>query len=127
MGQGVCDGILVIHALLGYDTTSRVFSIGKGAALRKFQKNERFQQDILLFLEKDVSKAEIKETGERLLISLHGGKANKSLDQIRLYKFHQNLTSNNKVVQPEHLCPTPDAAGFHSFRVYYQVQSWKER
>ena len=66
LGQGVCDGILVIHALLGYDTTSRVFSIGKGAALRKFQKNERFQQDILLFLEKDVSKAEIKKAGERL-------------------------------------------------------------
>ena len=31
------------------------------------------------------------------------------------------------MVQPEYLCPTSDAACFHSFRVYYQVQSWKER
>ena len=56
-----------------------------------------------------------------------GGKANNSLDQIRLYKFNQKIASNNKVVQPEYFCPTSDATGFHSFRVYYQVKSWKER
>ena len=107
--------------MLGCDTTSRVFCIGKGAALTKIQKDERFQQDILLFLKKDVSKAEIKEAGERLLVSLYGGKANNSLDQIRLYKFHQKIGSNKKVVQLEYLCPTLDTTGFHSFRVYYQV------
>ena len=122
--QCICDGILAIHVLLGCDTTSRVFSTGKGAALTKFQKNEPFQQDILLFLGKDVSKAETKEAGERLLVSLYGGKANNSLDQIHLYKFHKNF---NKVLQPEYLCPTSDAADFHSFRVHYQVKSWKER
>ena len=31
------------------------------------------------------------------------------------------------MVQPEYLYPTSDAAGFYSFRVHYQVQSWKER
>ena len=80
--------VYVIHALLGCVTTSRVFSIGKGAVLTKFQMDERFQQDILLFLEKDVSKVEIKEAGERLLASLYGGKGNNYLDQICLYKFH---------------------------------------
>ena len=43
LGQCVCDGILAIHALFGCDTTSRVFSIGKGVALTKFQKDGRFQ------------------------------------------------------------------------------------
>ena len=76
---------------------------------------------------KDVSKAETKEAGEKLLVSLYGGKVNNSLDQICLYKFDQKIASNNKVVQPEYLFPTSDAAGFHSFRVYYQVQSWKEK
>ena len=103
-----------------------MFSIGKGAALTKFQKDESFQQDILLFLKKDVSKAETKEAGERLLVSLYGGKVNDSLDQIRLYKFHQKIASNNKVGQPEYLCPTSYAAAYHSFRVSYQVQSWRE-
>ena len=99
LGQCVCDEILAIHNLLGCDTTSKVLSIGKGAALTKFQKGEYFQQDILLFLKKDVSKAEIKKAGERLLVSLYGRKANNSLDRIRLYKFHQKIASNSKVVQ----------------------------
>ena len=110
------------QALLGCDTTSKVFSIGKSAALIKFQKGECFQEDILLFLEKDFSKAEIKGAGERLMVSLCGEKVNNSMDQIRLYKFHQKVASNNKVAQPEYLCPTSDAAGFHSFRVCYQMQ-----
>ena len=69
----------------------------------------------------------MKEAGERLLVSLYGGNVKNSLDQIRVYKFYQKIASNNKVVQPEYLCPTSDAAGFHSLRVYHQVQSWKER
>ena len=103
-----------------------MFLIGKGAALTKLQKDERVQQDILLFLENGVSKAEIKEARERPLVSLYGGKANNSLDQILLYKFHQKIASTNNVLQPEYLCPISDAAGLHSFRVNYQVQSWKE-
>ena len=88
--------------MLGCDTMSRMFSIGKGAALPKFQKDERFQQGILFFFKKDVSKAEIKEARERLLVSLYGGKANSSLDQICLCKFHQKIALNNKVIQPEY-------------------------
>ena len=100
-----------------------MFSIGKCVVLTKFQKDESFQQDIILFLEKEISKAEIKEAGERLLVSLFGGKAKNSLEQIRLYKFHLKIASNNKVVQPEYLCPTSDDAAFNYFGVYYQVQS----
>ena len=89
-----------------------MFFIGKGAELTKFQKDERSQQGMLLFLEKDVSKPEIKKAGERLLVSLYGRKANNSLDQVRLYKFYRKIASNNEVVQPEYLCPISDAAGF---------------
>ena len=51
-----------------------MFSIAEGAALTKFQKDERVQEDILLFLENGVSKTEIKEARERLLVSLYGEK-----------------------------------------------------
>ena len=64
LGQCVCDGILAIRPLLGSDVMSSLFFIGKAAALRKSQEHERFQHDILLFLEKDVSKAEITEAGD---------------------------------------------------------------
>ena len=55
----MCDGILAIRPLLGSDITSKLFFIGKGAALTKFQEHECFQHDIPLFLKKDVSKAEV--------------------------------------------------------------------
>ena len=38
LGSTVCGAILVVHALLKCDTTSRLFSIGKGVALQKFKK-----------------------------------------------------------------------------------------
>ena len=85
------------HALWGWDTTSKVFSIGKGTALKKNSNSECFQEDILLFLEKDVSKAEIKEAGQRLLVSYWSN---------RLYKLHQKVAWSNKVVQLEYLRPT---------------------
>ena len=36
LGQEICYATLLVHALLGYDTTSRLYSIGKGVALQKF-------------------------------------------------------------------------------------------
>ena len=36
LGEESCNAILPIHALLGCDTTSRLFSIGKQVALQKF-------------------------------------------------------------------------------------------
>ena len=36
LGPFTCKHILFLHALLGCDTTSRLFGIGKGAVLKKF-------------------------------------------------------------------------------------------
>lgn len=35
LGSDICDNILVLHALLGCDTTSRIFGFGKGVVLKK--------------------------------------------------------------------------------------------
>ena len=49
LGEKICSAILPIHALLGCDTTSRLFSIGKQVALQKFRKMERFRNKISIF------------------------------------------------------------------------------
>ena len=42
-----CTGvILAIHALLGCDTISRIHSVGKGEALKKYRTNESFRNHI---------------------------------------------------------------------------------
>ena len=127
LGKLACNAILPIHALLGCDTTSRLFSLGKGAALLRFQNDQQFQNDIMLFVNPAALKMEIEAAGERLLVKLYGGKDGDTLDQLRVIKFHQKIASSNKVVTPENLCPTSAAAAFHSFRVYYQVQCWNGR
>lgn len=87
-----------------------MFPIGKGAALSKFQK-------FLSFLNKDASKAEVKGAAERLLPSFDDDKVGHPFDQTCVSQFHQ------KTPQIERWCSqTSDAATFHSYRVYYEVQ-----
>ena len=43
LGQEIFDAILLIHALLGCDTTSRLYWIGKGVALQKFKRENSFR------------------------------------------------------------------------------------
>ena len=42
LGDVVCSNILFIHALLGCDSTSSVYGIGKAASLRKVMNNRNF-------------------------------------------------------------------------------------
>ena len=49
LGEEICNAIRPIHDLLGCDTTSRLFSIGKQGALQKFRKMERFRNTISIF------------------------------------------------------------------------------
>jgi hypothetical protein len=123
LGPSVCAAILPIHAFLGCDTTSRVYSIGKAAALSKCNKNEAFKINIMKFLNPEACKADIIQAGERLLIILYGGNC-ETLNQLRLEKFNSKVASGTKAVSSEMLCPTSDAASYHSQRVYHQVQSW---
>lgn len=63
LGSTVCDNILFVHAILGCDTTSRMFGLGKGLALNKFMRNADFYEQAKVFgqtgsiLKEDVIKA----------------------------------------------------------------------
>ena len=84
--QCVFDSIIGIHALLGWDTTSRVFSIGKGIALSEFQK-------LLSFLDKNASRAKVKGAAERPLASFYNDKVGNPFDQMCLSQFHSKMTT----------------------------------
>ena len=70
LGLDVCSGILYMHALLGCDTTSRVHGIGKGVAVKKFQKNALFRDQAKVFNNTAASKDEVIAAGERSLVCL---------------------------------------------------------
>ena len=49
LGDDVCKNILFLHAILGCDTVSRVFGLGKGTALKKFQSDSKLQEYAIVF------------------------------------------------------------------------------
>ena len=126
LGTRVCENILFAHALLGCDTTSRVFGIGKGVALKQLRSSEDFNIQAEVFNRRSVTAEEIAKAGEKALVSLYNGNREEdTLDQLRLQRFCQKVSSSSSYVQPQTLPPTSGAASCFSFRVYHQVQAWR--
>lgn len=119
--------LLVGHALLGCDTTSRVFGLGKQAVLPLLKKSEVFRKKCEVFLDESSSKDEIVKAGEYLLLSLYKARPNEDLTKLRHRIFLEKVSSSNTTafVKPERLPPTEAAASFHSQRVRLQVSRWK--
>ncbi len=123
LGPEVCTNILFLHAVLGCDTTSRFFGIGKGTALKKFKSSGHFRERAKVFNE-SASSQDIIAAGEQVLVSIYNGKPGEILDSLR---FCEKVATNTTQVQPQTLPPTSAAAKYHSLRVYLQIQhlQWK--
>jgi hypothetical protein len=118
----VCGNMLFTHAILGCDTTSRIFGIGKGVALKQIRTSEHFRAQAQIFTQSNSSKEEIMAAGERAIVSLFSGLRGEGLDALRLQRFYQKVNVSTAYVQPQTLPPTAAAAQYHSMCVYYQVQ-----
>ncbi|KAG1652235.1 hypothetical protein GQR58_026445 [Nymphon striatum] len=103
--------------------TSRLFGIGKGVPLKKIKDDPEFGKQAEIFC-KQSTKEEVKVAGENALLCLYGGEVKNTLDSLRMRKYRNMVIKSLSNVQIQKLPPTPDAAKFHSFRVYYQVQVW---
>ena len=66
LGSDVCESILYIHAILGCDTTSSLYGIGKGLSLKAFMCKEQFKQQAVTFSNELSSKEQTVAAGERL-------------------------------------------------------------
>ena len=125
LGQDVCSNILFIHEILGCDTTSRLFGIGKGASLKKFATSHQFREQARVFSLMSASQADIVTAGEKALVCLYNGKSEEGLDVLRYKRFCEKVATKTSHVQSQSLPPTSAAARYHSLRVYLQVQQWK--
>ena len=83
LGQELCDNILFLHALLGCDTTSRLYGIGKSASIKKFKSSQEFRQIAEVFAAKDMPKEAVIAAGENALKHIYGGESDDTLDQLR--------------------------------------------
>ena len=78
-GEQFCENLLFMHAFLGCDTTSRIFSIGKGVIVKKFkEENSLYLKCAEIFNNMESSVESIIHFGGTFLVSLLGEKADES-------------------------------------------------
>ena len=126
LGSELCNHILFIHAILGCDTTSSVYGLGKGLALKKYLKDNEFRECAAVFCDSDSNAVDdIVKYGEKAMVLLFGKNIQENLDSIRLSVFYQKVAGSIKCVKPENLPPTSSATRYHSLSVFHQIQVWK--
>ena len=125
LGPDTCSSILFLHAILGCDTTSQPYGIGKGNSLKKFRDCKDFRDLAETFDSPSATTEEIATAGEQVLVRMYNGKPGETLDYVRYKCFCAKVARNTSHIQPKTLPPTSAAAKFHSLRVYHQVQQWK--
>jgi len=96
---------LFAHAIVGCDTTSAVYGLGKVAAL-KLVTSTQTKEHVLVFTDPESTKEEITAAGEAVMVSLYKGKPGTSLDSLRLQIFHQKVTVSKTFVDPRVLPPS---------------------
>ena len=75
LGQEVCSNMLFIHAILGCDTTSRLYGIGRGVSLKKFFASQHFRDLAQVFNNTPASKEDVVAAGEKALVCVYNGKS----------------------------------------------------
>jgi hypothetical protein len=114
LGQETCKVIPVIHAISGCDTTSKLYGVGKRAALKKFMDSQTLNELGDVFLK--ISQMEdILKSGERIITNLYRGVPSESL---RYKKFANKVVTSKEVIQIHALPPTTEAIVYHNLRVY---------
>jgi len=89
-----------LKSVSGFDTTSRLYGVGKGAALRKLRSDSAFKEAAYVFIRQS-SLEEIVAVAEKALCCLYGGRPNESLDVLRYRRFYEKVATSNATVQAQ--------------------------
>ena len=70
LGTYICKNILFLHALLGSDTTSRIYGFGKAAIMKKIKSNITLKQSAMVFDTIESLAVDIATAGEKVMCIL---------------------------------------------------------
>ena len=114
LGKQICSNILFLQAILGCDTTSHLYGIGKGASLKKFNASSEFREQADAFDLQSSSVEEICTAGEKILVNLYNWKPEESLNSLQYKRFCEKVASNTSHINSG-----------HSYSVFLQIHQWK--
>ena len=106
LGADICNSILFIHAILGCDTTSRLYGLGKGLSLKRFTSNALSRDKAEQFCKKDATVDDVIEAGEAALVCRYSGKEGYNVDGLRCATFCDKVATNKVHIRPQTL-PRP--------------------
>ena len=109
----LCKLILFSHTVLGCDTTSRLFGIGKGSILKKIKQNNDLQQAAKVFDNPHSTQAQVEIAGEKALVVMYNGKSSDTLNSLRYKKYCDKVATRLAQVDLRMLPPTSAAAIYH--------------
>ena len=72
LGPEICSNIVFLQLVLGCDTTSHLYGIGKGTSL-KFKLSQNIQEQAKVFATVSASPTKISTVGEKVLVILYNG------------------------------------------------------
>lgn len=113
-----------VNAIAGCKTTSHLFGVGKGVALKKLMKVPEFETIATVFSDPNSKITEIVEAGNRAIVMLYNGKVGHSLNELRYARFADKVSTSKSVVDVQTMPVTESAAYYHLLRVYLQTQIW---
>ena len=123
--------ILVVHAFLGCDTTSRINGVGKDRFLKTRELD--FWELFDIFIEYDINPVTIAEYGRKIMLKIYKAKEEMDLNDLRATLFQKenlkkisanDMKNKQQLADCKTLPPTDDTSSHHSLRVYHQVQTW---
>ena len=88
MGRAVCNSMLFVLAILRCDTTTRVFRMGIGLAIKHIRSDNHFITQADIFLPENATLADISSAGEAALVCLYTCAVDDTLDELKLQRFH---------------------------------------
>ena len=124
--QNVIDHLLVTHIISGCDSVSALFRRGKKFAFDAVN-NEDDLSYLDIFKSRSASHPEIQAAGKRFLLKIYSAPATvQTLDELRFIKYKKQVTGKSLTTGTgfdlRSLPPTSDAAKYHSYRAYLEVQ-----
>ena len=127
LATSVKSHILNAHAITGCDNVSALYSMGKKKIVTVLSDSDKDYSFLNVFKKGDATKDEVAHAGEKLLLALYGANgSDDSLNKLRYAFYWKQLAkkclTSQEGFQLQKLPPTYDAAKYHSYRVYLQVQ-----
>ena len=88
VGDDMCKSLLFCYALQGCDTTSHLAHISRGVALKKLP---TFTKQADVFSSQHLTKEEIINAGESVMVTLYNGSAVVGLHKLRYQRFSEKV------------------------------------